>query len=157
LEQRQAPEYSELCAPSGTIWNSSGDGTRQELQEKGAALSPSATPSDSFEVETAEEIAKDTAEEEIAATQAGRNEEDNILSPLLAKAVQDFQDLSISHAPAPTSSARQTLHFETMASSNEPSSGATAYAQGTPSNPYVIKVDIKFPENNQEFEVIFVP
>jgi hypothetical protein len=74
---------------------------------------------------TAEEIAKeDTAAKETAATAAGRNEEDNILTP--------FQDLSISsrvcysafrsppfsfHSP-PTTSARQTLHFQTMMASS---------------------------------------
>jgi hypothetical protein len=133
-----------------------GDGTRRELQEQGTAPSPSSTPSDSFEEETAEKTAEETAEEETAAAEAGRNEEDDILSPLLAKAVQNFQDLSICRSP-PTSSARRTLHFETMASSDEPSSGATAYPQGSRCNPYVIKVDIKFPENNREFEVTFIP
>jgi hypothetical protein len=43
-----------------------------------------------------------------------------------------------------------------MASSNESSSGATAYPQGSPSNPYVIKVDFKLPKSNWEFEVTFV-
>jgi hypothetical protein len=43
-------------------------------------------------------------------------------------------------------------------SSDKPSSGATtAYPQGLRGNPYVIKVDIDYPENNQEFEVTYVP
>jgi hypothetical protein len=44
-----------------------------------------------------------------------------------------------------------------MASSYKPSSGATTtYPQGLRGTPYVIKVDIDYPEKNWEFEVTFV-
>jgi hypothetical protein len=140
-----------------------GDGTRLELEQQGRAPSPS-TPEDT----TAEETAQD---EETSATEAGRNKEDNInilLTPL-AKAVQDLSlssrgRFSSCRSP-PTSTSRRTLHFETMASSEEPSfgsnepssSGAKVYPQGSRGNPYVIKVDIHYPESNREFEVTFVP
>jgi hypothetical protein len=59
---------------------SNGEGTRRELQEEGTAPSPSSTPSDLFEEEKAEETANDTAAEKISATEAGRNQQDDILS-----------------------------------------------------------------------------
>jgi hypothetical protein len=143
-----------------------GFGTRQELQEQATAASPP-TPSDSFEEEeTAEDTtAEDTAEEETTAIEADHKEKDDILSPLqqtlrLQSLLQDLslssKEPSVTFESPPDSSARRTLDFETMSSSEKPSSGAIL-AGGSRGNPYVIPVDSKHPENNREFEVTVVP
>jgi hypothetical protein len=143
-----------------------GSGTRQELLEQGTAPSPP-TPADSFEEDTANDTAEteeNTAEQdtkEEAVTEAGHKDEEIEIFTPLAKALQEFHDLSLSSrgrvaysSPPTTSSARRTLNFEGMASSDA-SSDEKSF-KGSKANPHIINVDTRWPERHHGFDIEFI-